>query len=101
MSELDGEDGIFTEIEQPDPFDGVDGELAVSIKEYMAKTYENTNELVSLMAEGSKISANLPKVPTGIGRTTVTVHRYPQLYIAITRHIQDLQRKRLVIDTFG
>lgn len=101
MSELDNEDGMFAEIEQPDPFKGVDEKLTISIKEYLAKTSDSVSELISLMNEGAKISANLPKVTTGTGRNTATVHQYPELYTAITRHIRDLQNKRLVLDTFA
>lgn len=101
MSELDGETDVGVKIELPDPFAGVNNELAAMIKEYFGRPATTVKELVELMDEGSKISANLPKITIRIGKKSEIKHKYPLLNAAILRHLRDLQNKRLVLDTFG
>lgn len=101
MSELDGETDMVTNVELPDPFVGVDSELASVIRGYFERSATSVKEIVALIDEGGRISANLPKITTGVGKKAEVKQKYPLLYAAILRHLRDLQNKRLVLDTFG
>lgn len=100
MSDLE-DDGVASTIVLPDPLEGVDSETADPIQKYMIKTADSTAEIIILIAEGTSIIAKLPKLTTGTGRKTEIIQKYPLLHSALTRHIRDLQNKRLVLDTFG
>jgi hypothetical protein len=101
MSDLDDEFGEMVRRDLPDPYLGVPDDIALIVKNHINTIGDTVAELIILMDKGSSIAFKLPKIITGKGKSIKSVEKYPLLHSALLRHNQDLQRKRLVLDTFG